>query len=340
MIGKERYNRQIILKEIGEEGQKKLLDSSVAVIGCGALGNVIANNLARAGVGRIKIVDRDFVELNNLQRQSLFEESDIGKCKALVTEEKLRGINSEISIEGIADDVNPVSIEGIIKDMNLVLDATDNLETRFLINDVCIKNKIPWVYGGAVSTYGMSLSVIPNLTPCLRCVFPEMPEPASLPTCELVGVLNTIPTIIGSIEATEALKILIGDYEAINKNLLIYDAWRNDFKTVKIQKNEKCKCCVEHEFEFLTAKARDIIRKLRGVNAVQIIPVKQSKISLEELASKLEKLGEVKIDKSKIFLEFKINSYVLKIFWNARTVVYGTGDEKIAKSLCAKYVGT
>ncbi len=252
MDKKERYSRQIKLKEIGKYGQKKLLSSYVLIIGAGGLGNIISNMLTRAGVGKIKIVDRDFVEVHNLQRQSLFEENDIGKAKALVAAEKLRKINNDVKIDSLVENVNSGTIENVIKSVNLIIDATDNLETRFLINDACVKHKIPWIYGGAIGTQGMCMNIIPNKTPCFRCIFPQLPtEPQ--PTCEVIGILNTIPVIIGSIEVTEALKILTGNYKTINKNILFYDVWHQNFKIIKIHKNSNCKCCVKCEFEFLKA---------------------------------------------------------------------------------------
>ena len=217
----DRYSRQILLKYIQEKGQEKLASSSTAVIGCGALRTTIANNLARAGIGYICIIDRDIVELNNLQRQNLFDEDDIGFTKAGVAAEKLRKINSEIRIEPIVDDVSYKNIEHAIKNMNVVLDGTDNMLVRFLINDACVKHNIPWIYGGAIETYGMTMNIIPHKTPCFRCLIQDLPEAGSLPTCDTVGVLNSIPGIIGSIQSTEPLKILLG--EEINNGILTYD---------------------------------------------------------------------------------------------------------------------
>jgi adenylyltransferase/sulfurtransferase len=204
-----RYIRQVLLEEIGKDGQEKLNNSSALVVGCGALGSVIADHLARAGVGKIKILDRDIAELDNLQRQILFDENDVGSPKAAAAAEKLKRINSEIEIEAMVKDLNPSNAEKVIGDVDIVLDGTDNMETRYLINDVCVKKDIPWIYGGAVSTYGMSLNIVPQATACLVCAFPHMPKAGSLPTCDTVGVLNTVPSIIASIQTTEALKILL-----------------------------------------------------------------------------------------------------------------------------------
>lgn len=331
----ERYSRHILLKEIGEEGQVKLFKSSVVIVGCGALGTTIANNLVRAGIGEIKIVDRDIVEMSNIQRQTLFDEDDIGSPKAWAAVKKLRKVNSKIKIDGVVEDLNNINIEEIIDGADLVIDGTDNMETRFLINDACIKHKIPWIYGGAVGTYGVSMNIIPGSTACFRCVFQKLPNAGALPTCDTSGVLNTIPLIIGSIESTEAFKILLG--KTINDKMLIYDVWLHDFQSVKIKKNNECECCVKHNFEFLNAKKKTQIVSLCGENAMQITPAKNSILSFEEFAQKLQKSGEVKV--TKFIIKFTVDSYQINIFKSGRAIVYGTNDEKIAKSLYAKYVG-
>jgi adenylyltransferase/sulfurtransferase len=330
-----RYSKQIILKNIKEEGQKRLANSRVAIIGCGALGSTIANNLARSGVGYIRIVDRDIVELGNLQRQNLFDENDIGTPKAIAAAKKLKKINSGIKIEPIVEDVTHENIENIIKNMDVVLDGTDNMLTRFLINDACIKHRIPWIYGGAIETYGMSMNIIPYETPCFRCVFQKLPESGSLPTCDTVGVLNTIPVIIASIESTEALKILLG--KDFNRCFLIYDVWEHNFSAIKINKRRNCECCAKNNFEFLNAEKKEIIISLCGSNAIQITPIKKGKISFEELGQKLQKLGDVSF--TEIVLKFKIPRYEFSVFRNGRTIIHGTTDKKIARSLYAKYIG-
>ena len=335
MPANDRYSRQILLKNIQRDGQEKLAKSHVVIIGCGALGTTIANNLARSGIGHIRIVDRDLVELNNLQRQNLFDEEDIGFPKASKAAKKLRKINSGIKIDCIVDDVNHENIENIIKDMDVVLDGTDNMLIRFLINDACVKQGIPWVYGGAIEVQGMTMSIIPGQTPCFRCVVQDLPEAGSLPTCDTVGVLNTIPAIIASMESTEALKILLG--KDINRDFLIYDVWQHDFNVIEIEKRKSCECCVKHNFEFLNAKKKETIISLCGSNAIQITPINRGKISFEELGEKLRKLGDVSNDE--IVLKFRIPGYEFNIFRNARAIIYGTNDQKIAKSLYARYIG-
>jgi adenylyltransferase/sulfurtransferase len=335
MLVNDRYSRQILLKDIHEKGQEKFLNSSIAVIGCGALGTTIANNLVRTGIGYIRVVDRDIVELNNLQRQNIFNENDIGSSKAEVIAERLRKINSEVRIEPIADDVNYENVERIIENMDVIVDGTDNMLVRFLINDACVKHDIPWIYGGAIETYGMTMNIIPHETPCFRCLVQYLPEAGSLPTCDTVGVLNSIPGIIGSVQSTEALKILLR--KDVNKGLLTYDVWVHDFKNIIIKKRENCECCGKHNFEFLQAKKRVTMISLCGKGAIQITPVNDVEISFEDLGKKLQKLGAV--DYHKLVLRFKIPDYELNIFKNGRTIIIGTNDKKIAKSLYTKYIG-
>jgi adenylyltransferase/sulfurtransferase len=331
----DRYSRQILLKNIQEDGQKKLAKSNVVVIGCGALGTTIANNLVRSGIGHVKIVDRDIVELNNLQRQNLFDEDGVGFPKASTATEKLEKINSDIKIDYVVDDVNHENIENIIKNMDIVLDGTDNMLIRFLINDACVKHGIPWVYGGAIETYGMTMNIIPDETPCFRCVVHDLPEAGLLPTCDTVGVLNSIPGIIASVQSTEALKILLD--KNINRNLLTYDVWNHDFHNMEVKRKKDCVCCVKHNFEFLNAEKKETMILLCGGGAIQITPANSMKISFEELVEKLQKLG--KVENREIILRFKISDYELNIFRNGRTIIMGTNDMKTAKSLYAKYIG-
>lgn len=336
MPANDRYSRQILLRDIQHDGQEKLAKSHVVIIACGALGTTIANNLARSGIGHIKIVDRDIVELNNLQRQNLFDEEDIGFPKASTAAKKLRKINSEIKIEPVVEDVNNENIERIIKNVDIVLDGTDNMLIRFLINDTCIKNGIPWVYGGAIETYGITMNIIPHKTPCFRCLIQDIPEAGSLPTCDTVGVLNSIPSIIASIQSTEALKILLK--KDINKNVLTYDVWNHNFNSIKIKRRTDCECCVKHNFEFLNRKKREKIITLCGSGVIQITPAKKMNTSFEEVGEKLQKLGKVSIQEGT--LRFDLPNYHFYIFKDGRTLIYGTSDENVAKSLFAKYVGT
>lgn len=333
-----RYSRQIILQNIGEEGQKKLKDSSVALIGCGALGTVAANNLARAGVGKLIIVDRDFVELNNLQRQMLFDEEDVNEPKALAAARKLEKINSDIEVMPVVKDLNHTNVEEILGGVDLVLDGTDNILTRMLVNDVCVREGIPWIYTGAIGTSGMTMNIIPGKA-CLRCLYPTIPKVGSLPTCDTMGVLNTITVIMGSMECTEAIKILLTrDYEDIDSNLRIYDAWNNTFDEVLVHKNQKCPCCAENKYEYFETEDREIITSLCGRNAIQITPADPKELSLPGIAAKLEPLGEVK--NTPFILIFKTEKEEISLFKDGRAIIKGTNDAKVARSLYARYIGT
>jgi adenylyltransferase/sulfurtransferase len=329
----------VILPNIGEEGQKTLLKSKIIIIGCGALGTVVANNLVRAGVGKISIIDRDFVELNNLQRQILFDEDDIGIPKAVAAAKKLKRVNSDVEIKAMVKDLNHMNAEKIVSGVDLVLDGTDNMQTRFLINDTCVKSKIPWIYTAAVGTYGMTMTIVPGRTPCFRCILPDVPEPGSLPTCDTAGVLNTIPAIIASIESTEAIKILLKEKMTTNaeSDLIFYDVWSNTFEKVTKMRNKRCRCCVEHKFDFLNAVKEEIITSLCGRNAIQITPVKSAAISFKSLAERLKRLGEVRFNN--FILVFKEGDKEISLFKDGRAIIKGTDDEKMARSLYARFVG-
>ena len=335
----DRYSRQILFDKIGESGQKKLLDSRVAIMGCGALGTVIANNLARAGIGYLRVIDRDIVELNNLQRQMLFDERDAVASlpKAIATANKLRQINSSIEIESEVTDVNYKNVDKLLKDIDIVLDGLDNMETRFLVNESCIKNNIPWVYGAAVGAMGSTVTIIPGKTACLKCIIDELPSPGTLPTCERVGVLNTVTNMIASLETTEALKFLVG--EPVNKDLIFIDVWGPSFDNLKIKRLANCSVCVKKEFKILKGGGEDttFATTCCGRNAVQIRPPKEVNLSLEALRMSLEKIGEVVF--KGYLLVFKVDKYEMIIFPDARVMVKGTRDESIARNLYAKYIG-
>ena len=328
----ERYAKQIILREIGREGQRKLLNSKVAIVGCGALGSMMANNLARAGIGKIKVIDRDYVELDNLQRQFLYDEEDAKQSlpKAIACYNKLRKINSEIEIEPVIADVNPSNIESLIKGYDLVLDATDNMETRFLINDACHKNRIPWIYSAVIATEGMTLNILPGKA-CLRCFIQSMPS--SLPTCETEGILNTTVAIVASIATTEAMKILLG--KDVREEALYVDAWRNEFLTIKVKKRKNCPTC-NGNYEFLNKKTGSQFIALCGRNAYQIMPMK--KLSIEDVYEKVKKIAKILAYKD-YMLRFSIENYEFIVFPDGRIIIKGVKDEKIAKSLYSRYIG-
>lgn len=335
----ERYSRQILFKQIGTEGQKKLSKSRVLLIGCGALGASHAEILARAGVGLLRIVDRDFVEFTNLQRQTLYSETDAKERlpKAVAAKNRLAKINSEIEIEAVVADVNHSNIESYIKDVDLILDGTDNFQIRYLINDACVKHRKTWIYGAAVSSYGTTMTIFPHETPCLRCIFEEMPSAGSAPTCDTAGVIQPIIAGISAIQTAEALKILTGNLGALHKSLIQIDVWHNDWRKIKLNKpNKDCRVCAKGKFEFLDNFTEEFSAVLCGRNAVQIAP-KKTEIDLENLAEKLKNLGEIKINE--YLLRFKIEEYELTIFRDARAIIRGTDDISAARSIYAKYVG-
>jgi adenylyltransferase/sulfurtransferase len=335
-----RYSRQILFDGIGKAGQGKLLNSRILLVGCGALGASHAEMLARAGVGFLRIVDRDFVEFSNLQRQTLYSESDAKERlpKAIAAKNRLSKVNSEIEIEAIVADVNNSNIENLVKDVDLVLDGTDNFQVRYLVNDACVKLKKTWIYGAAVSSYGTTMTIIPNETPCLRCIFDEIPSVGTSPTCDTAGVIQPIILTISAIQVSEALKILVGNTDKLHKSLMQFDVWENDWRKIKLGKpNEDCQTCGHRNFEFLEASNQDFFTSLCGRDAVQIQPPNSTKIDLPNLAEKLKNLGEIKLNE--YLLRLKVEDYELTIFKDARAIIKGTDDLSVARSVYAKYVG-
>jgi molybdopterin/thiamine biosynthesis adenylyltransferase len=332
-----RYSRQLILPEVGTEGQSALLNSSVSVVGCGATGSTILNLLARAGVGELTIIDRDFIELTNLQRQVLFDEGDLEQPKALVAADKVRRANSDVVIHDVVKDLNPNNAEAILGQPDLIVDGTDNMETRFLINDVCAKNEIPWVYCGAVGTHGMVMPIVPHITPCFRCFLPDIPPQGVLQTCDLAGVLNTITAIMASIATTEALRILLGKSAPDDAQLIIYDAWEQTLQKMSVYKNPLCPCCAHSSFEFLDTKKGDMVTTLCGRDAVQITPARESAIKLNELAGNLDRVGSVKHNEYTILFKDPHTGYEMTLFRDGRAIIKGTRDLEAAKSIYARY---
>ncbi|HOG18008.1 MAG: Molybdopterin-synthase adenylyltransferase [Syntrophaceae bacterium PtaU1.Bin231] len=337
--GLKRYERQILFPGVGEDGQRKLLRSRAVVIGCGALGSVIANNLARAGIGNLVIADRDFIELNNLQRQILFDEEDIAKGlpKATAAAGKLRKINSSIRIEPIVADVTWANIETLIAGADVVLDGTDNFDTRCLINDACVKHGIPWIYGGVMASYGMSATIVPRQTPCLRCLFPRAPLPGALQTCDTAGVLGSVVNTIASIESMEAMKLLIGRGRR-NPGIITVDLWEDIFDTIPLSKREgDCPACGRGDYEYLAAREGVHTTSLCGHGAVQVSVRPSGKIDFPVLARRLESAGKVWFNE--FLLRFSVDGYELTVFPDARTIIKGTTDEALAKTLYAKFIG-
>jgi len=336
----ERYSRQILFREIGRAGQEKLLNSRVLLVGCGALGASHAEILARAGVGFLRIVDRDFVEFTNLQRQTLYSEADaLNRLpKAIAAKNRLAEINSEISVEALVADVNHSNIESLVGDVDLVLDGTDNFQIRYLINDACVKLGKTWIYGAAVSSYGTTMTIFPEKTPCLRCIFEDMPAAGSAPTCDTAGVIQPIISSVSAIQTTEALKILTGNLEKLHRSLIQIDVWNSDWRKIKLGKpNEDCETCARANFEFLDAESGEFSAVLCGRNAVQIAPPKPTKIDLANLAERLKSLGEVK--QNEYLVRFTAGENELTVFADARAIIRGTDDISVARSLYAKFVG-
>src|SRR5215213_4348569 len=263
----ERYSRQILFPEIGKAGQEKLLKSHVLIVGCGALGASHAEMLSRAGVGHLKIVDRDFVEFTNLQRQTLFKESDAAERlpKAVAAKKRIAEINSEINVEAIVADINNSNIESLIEGADIVLDGSDNFQVRYLVNDACVKQKKPWIYGAAVSSYGTTMTILPGETPCLRCIFEEMPDAGSSPTCDTAGVIMAIILSISAVQIGETIKLLVGDIASLHRSLVQIDIWQNDWRKIKLAApDSNCPACGKHVFRFLAADAQEFAAVLCG----------------------------------------------------------------------------
>ena len=336
----DRYSRQILFDGIGREGQARLLKSRVLIVGCGALGSAQVEALARAGVGNLRLVDRDFVEFSNLQRQTMFTESDATDRlpKAIAAANHVRDINSSVEVEAEIADVNHSNIERLIRDCDVVLDGTDNFATRFLINDACVKHNVAWIYGAAVGSYGVSMTIRPNEGPCLRCVFPEAPPAASAPTCDTSGVIMPIISIVAAVQVSEALKLLAGQTESLHNSLMQFDVWRNEWRRISVgDRDPDCSTCGLRRFETLEAESRDFAAVLCGRHAVQVSPSQPAQVDLMALGQRLQSAGEVK--GNDYLLRFRTGEYELTVFQDARSIIRGTDDIATARSLYAKYIG-
>jgi adenylyltransferase/sulfurtransferase len=327
---------------IGEEGQRRLLDSHVTLCGCGALGTVLANALVRGGVGHLRLVDRDFIETSNLQRQVLFDEHDVAENlpKAEAAARKLGAINSSVHVEPVVTDIDRTNILELVEDADLILDGTDNFEIRYLINDVAVKLGKPWVYGGSIGSHGQTMTILPGQTPCLRCVFEAAPAPGEAGTCETAGVLSPIVNIIASFQATEAFKILTGRREQINRELIYVDVWDNIQRRIKIAPllgKVDCPCCRRRRFEWLEGEQGSQTTSLCGRNAVQVSHRTAARLNFEDLARHLEMLGEVSYNR--FLLKFTADSHEFTVFPDGRAIIKGTSDVDKARTLYAKYIG-
>jgi len=354
----DRYHRQALLADVGDAGQAQLGRSRALLVGCGALGSVAADWLVRAGVGHVVIADRDFVELTNLQRQVLFDESDVRDAlpKAEAARRKLQAVNSQVEVTAIIDDVNADNIERYAQHCDVIVDGTDNFQTRYLINDVSVKRGVPYVYGGAVGTSGLQYTVLPRTaahdspweqanrtTPCLRCVFDEAPAPGAVDTCDTAGVLSPAVGIIASYEATAAMKVLLGQWNAIEPTLLAIDPWQNDLRAMSVANamSDDCVCCGKRTFEHLAGDAAQRTVTMCGRDAVQLRANNGTNLDLSAIADRLRAHGHVNVND--YMLRAALNDaggeYELTLFPDGRAIVKGTQTPATARSLYARYVG-
>jgi molybdopterin/thiamine biosynthesis adenylyltransferase len=334
----ERYSRQVLFPGIGQEGQRRLAAAHVALVGCGATGSALASLLARAGVGTIRIIDRDYVEPSNLQRQSLFDESDAAHSlpKAIAAARKISAFNSQIVIEPRVADLVPASVDLLLNEAQLILDGTDNFETRYLLNDFALKNSLPWIYTAAVGSYGVTLNVIPERTACLACLFPDPPRGA-FETCETAGILNSSVNLAASVAATEAVKLLVGADDRLRRTLLSFDVWTNARAEIGAENPRPgCRACGEHDFIHLEGEGRAHIT-LCGRNSVQIHE-RHRLIDFPEMSRRLKPHGEVR--HNDFVLKFWPEPYEMTLFPDGRAIIKGTTDSAVARSLYARYVGS
>ena len=336
----ERYSRQVLFRGIGEEGQKRITAGRIAIVGCGATGSALAGLLARAGVGTLRIIDRDYVEPSNLQRQSLFDEADAAESlpKAIAAARKIAGFNSQIMVEPKVEDLVPANIEALLEGFDLILDGTDNFETRYLINDYAVSCSRPWIYSAAVGSYGVSMNIVPGQTACLACIFPDSPR-GMVETCETSGILNSAVNLVASISATETLKILTAGTAAptLRRTLLSVDVWTNDHAEISAAKPRPgCRSCGDRDFIHLAGEARPHIT-LCGRNSVQIHE-RQRPIDFAELNRRLQPHGTVRFND--FVLKFWHDPYEMTLFPDGRAIIKGTTDTGVARSLYARYVGS
>lgn len=339
----QRYSRQTLYAPFGEAGQKRLRLSSAALIGCGALGSTIADMLVRAGIGALRVVDRDFVELGNLQRQTLFDEHDVaeGLPKAEAAVRKLRRANSSVELEAVVDDVHPANVQRLIGDVDVLLDGTDNFETRYLLNDAAVKLEIPWVYAACVGADGLTLPILPGRSPCLRCLWPEAPPPGTAPTCDTAGVLGPAATLIACLASMAALQILIGNLQPSDVQLCSARTWTRTFRSTRVgdARDPQCPCCVRRRFEYLDATRTGDAVILCGRNSVQLTPAHGAiTLNLAAIAARLPPHALIRCNRH--LLRFRVPPLDVTLFPDARAIVSGTDDVSAARSAYAKFVGT
>jgi len=336
-----RYSRQMLFAPIGVEGQRRLRQASLTLVGCGALGSVLADLLVRAGIGALRIIDRDLVELGNLQRQTLFDEHDVAQNlpKAEAAARKLRKINSAVEVEGLVADVNPGNAEALCADADLLLDGTDNLETRYLLNDLAVQRGIPWVYAACLGAEGLVLPIVPHEGPCLRCIWPEPPPPGTMPTCDTAGILAATANVVGSLAATAAMKLVLG--KKGQGPFLVVDVWVGRVRALDVQSAldaDDCPCCRRGRYDFLTGERTAATTTLCGRDAVQIRPSADTPVNLKSLAARLPAQAHARLNE--FLLRFDVESIRVALFADGRAIIQGTSDPAVARSVYAKYVGT
>jgi len=358
-----RYSRQVLYAPVGEQGQRRLAASRVLLVGCGALGTHLADALVRAGAGFVRIVDRDFIEPNNLQRQVLFDEEDIaaGLPKAEAARRKLARINSGVRVEAVVADAGYQNIEQLGEGADLLLDGTDNFETRYLINDLAVKTRRPWIYGACVGAVGLSMPVIPQDTPCLRCVFEQAPPPEMNPTCDTAGILGPVVAIVAAHQAMQALKLLTGHPEALDRRLLHFDAWQNRLVFLNVQRAfdaAECPCCRQGRFDYLDGTLAAGTAILCGRNAVQITPTTEKGVRMifqdagsepsrknqpdtffAAIAGKLSSGGATDVRFNTFMLKARVDALDLTLFPDGRAIIAGTKSPEQARTLYARYIG-
>jgi adenylyltransferase/sulfurtransferase len=334
----ERYSRQILFAEIGEAGQQKLLDAGAVIVGCGALGSAVAGLLVRAGVGRLRIVDRDFVELSNLQRQTLFDESDAGQSlpKAVAAERKLRAMNSTVAIEGIVADLGPANCLDLLTGFALILDGTDNFETRLLVNDASIRMGVPWVYAAVVGSYGVTMPIDPGRTACLACLIETQAGAGIDPTCDTAGVLNAAAGLVAALEAAAGLRLLAGRGFPGEGRLISADVWVGRFQSISVGRNPDCRACVRRELRYLEGKAQPHLT-MCGRDSVQIHQ-RERRLDLSALGKSLERVVK-DVRGNDYLIRFRVPPYEMTVFADGRAIVKGTQDPGVARSLYARYIG-
>ncbi|MGH2551079.1 MAG: ThiF family adenylyltransferase [Thermomicrobiales bacterium] len=338
-----RYIRQTIFAPIGKSGQERISAGSVVIVGCGALGSAVSDQIARAGVGRIRLIDRDFVEIHNLQRQSLYTEADVADRtpKAIAAALRLSTVNSGIEIEPIIDDLDSSNIDRLLGGFDLIIDGTDNFETRYLLNDYAVANNVPWIYGGVIGGYGMTMTIRPGITACLRCVFPEPPPAGTAPTCDTAGVIGPAVHAVASFEVAEALKYLVGAFDNLNTGLLSFDVWNLSNDRIPTGgPRADCPCCAQHEYLYLNKPTDDRETVLCGQDSVQVRLRTPIKLDLEALARRLSNTGEVKLNKFLLRFTDIATDRELTVFPDGRAIIRGTTDGDEARRLYDVYVGT